>query len=124
MKRKYMLLRSKLRAMYLTTADVAKEIGKSKCYVDTRFAGTKEWELDDAYKILAMIDVPAVELPIYFPRNGDGECKLTVSQLSDTETALVTAYNSEPEMQKAVNVLLRIERNELKFERMVKYGKV
>ena len=110
MKRKYMLLRSKLRAMYITTADVAKEIGRSKCYVDTRFAGAKEWELDDAYKILAMIGVPAVELPVYFPQHGDGECKLTASQLTDTEAALISAYNKVPEMQNAVNVLLCLDR--------------
>lgn len=108
MKRKYMLLRSKLRAMYITTADVAKEIGRSKCYVDARFAGSKQWDLDDAYKILAMIGVPAVELPVYFPQHGDGECKLTASQLTDTEAALISAYNGVPEMQNAVNVLLRI----------------
>lgn len=110
MNNKYMLLRSRLRAMYITSSDVAEAIGRSRCYVDTRFSGAKEWELEDAYRILKLIDVPAVELPIYFPRGGVGCSKVTASQLTDTETALVEAYNLFPDMQGAVNRLLCIDK--------------
>lgn len=106
--RLYPALRERLRAAYITTSDIAKEIGKSKCYVDLRFSGKYDWELGDAYAILRMLDIPPEALPIYFPIGGVGRGKELTDQLTDTEKAVLDAYNEYPEMQTAVNMLLRI----------------
>ena len=105
----YPALRERLRAAYITTSDVAKALGKSKSYVDVRFSGRQEWELEDAYTILCMLDIPPETLPVFFPRGGVGRGKELTDQLSDAEKDLVTAYNEYPEMQTAVNMLLRLD---------------
>lgn len=108
----YMSLREKLRAAYITTADIAKKLGKSKSYVDVRFSGRQEWELEDAYTILSMLDIPCEALPIYFPRKGIGRGKELTDQLSERERELLTAYGEHPEMQSAVDILLRLDNPE------------
>ena len=107
--RLYPALRERLRAAYITTADVAKVLGKSKSYVDMRFSGRMEWELGDAYAILHMLDIPSDALSVYFPRGGVGVGKELTDQLSDEEKELITAYNKSPDMQNAVNRLLCID---------------
>ena len=113
--RLYPALRERLRAAYITTSDIAKEIGKSKCYVDLRFSGKYDWELRDAYTILEMLDLPLEALPVYFPVGGVGRGKELTDQLTDEEKALVTAYHENPEMQTAVNVLLHIGQPKVKW---------
>lgn len=67
---RYKYLRGRLRAMGLTDADLAKEIGMTSNAMSRRMTGRVAWSMDEMYETLRVCDAPAEELHLYFPKNG------------------------------------------------------
>lgn len=59
---------------------IAKELGRSYGYVATRLCGKASWSVEDAYKLLELIDVPHSEFCEYFPPNGVAVKKFKVAK--------------------------------------------
>lgn len=66
----YKNLRDAIHAADLTQADLAKRLGKCQAYISHRMLGRTEFEVNLAYQILEILDIPDKMLPIYFPKNG------------------------------------------------------
>lgn len=63
-------LRGVLARYDYTIAELATKIGRSEAYVNRRMVGKDEWELGECYRILKMFNLPAADLPRYFPEGG------------------------------------------------------
>lgn len=67
MAKPYNKLRHALDDADITRADIAREIGRHQTYVDQRFRCEFPWTVEDAYIILAMLQLPAGLMTEYFP---------------------------------------------------------
>ncbi len=108
--KKFAKLRTAVHEMGYTIADVAGNLGKSVGAINARFNGHQQWELDDMYSILEMLDIPLTELPIYFPPEGQNNRIKMRPNLTQAQEKILTAYDSRPEMQVAIDTLLGLRR--------------
>ncbi len=60
-------LKCRLREKLFLYPDVAEKIGKSESYVRLRMRGLYGFEINEAYKILQMIEEPPESIVQYFP---------------------------------------------------------
>ncbi len=63
-------LRGKMSEMDINGNALANYLGKSPSYVSYRLTHYSSWELDEAYKVLKLLNIPEEEIFTYFPPNG------------------------------------------------------
>lgn len=65
----YYELRKEMYAKGVTQQDIAEELGRGDTYVCSRFSGKGQhgFTIEDAYTILEMLELPAKDLPKFFP---------------------------------------------------------
>ena len=66
----YAKLRGKMAEMDVTGEALANFLDKSRGYVSNRLSKNISWSIDEVYKILDFLELPAEEIFIYFPPNG------------------------------------------------------
>lgn len=109
MKYKYEALRALIRGRYMSMNDVAEGIGRSLSYVNQRMSGARQWELSDVYAIMALLEIPAYQMPAYFTKDGARPDPTNVMPpLTPKQAEVITAYDQAGEIQKAVDILLGI----------------
>ena len=67
----YAKLRGKMAEMDVKAADLANNLGKSRQYISQHLLGKYSWNIDEAYKILDLLEVPKEQIVEYFPPNGE-----------------------------------------------------
>lgn len=70
MKTRYIDLRNALRDAGITHAALAAELGISETSMSFRFSGRYPFTLEEAYKILDLLERPYSDLPRLFPKDG------------------------------------------------------
>lgn len=68
--RPYAKLRGKMAEMDINNTALANYIGRSSGYISTHLNNKYSWEIDVAYKILELLEVPKEQIVEYFPPNG------------------------------------------------------
>lgn len=63
-------LRGRLTQLGMTQKYLAKELGIGFASLNHRMNGKYPWNLDEAYKVCEILDIPKDEIYIYFPPNG------------------------------------------------------
>ncbi len=107
---KYKLLRSAMRDRYITVKQIAETLGTCKSYVEQRMSGARQWELSDIYAIMDMLEIPAYQMPAYFPKDGiSADLAEVCPPLTSKQQRLIMAYDECVNMQGAVDRLLGIE---------------
>lgn len=66
----YAKLRGKMAEMDVKAVDLANYLGKSRQYISQHLLGKYSWEIDIAYKILDLLEIPKEQIVEYFPPNG------------------------------------------------------
>lgn len=66
----YFKLRQQLFALGLTQEELCREIGRGEQYVSFRMSGKKPFTVDDAYKILELLEIPDSRFTEFFPKGG------------------------------------------------------
>lgn len=66
----YFKLRQQLFALGLTQEELCREIGRGEQYVSFRMSGKKPFTVDDAYKILELLEIPDYRFTEFFPKGG------------------------------------------------------
>lgn len=66
----YAKLRGKMAEMDINSQALANYLGKSSAYISTHLTHKYGWDIDEAYKILELLNVPREEIVEYFPPNG------------------------------------------------------
>lgn len=69
----YFKLRQQLFALGMTQEELCREIGKGQQYMSHRLTGKKPFTVDEAYKILEILDIPDSRLTEFFPKGGRTE---------------------------------------------------
>ena len=69
----YFKLRQQLFALGMTQEELGREIGKGQQYMSYRLTGKKPFTVDEAYKILEILDIPDSRLTEFFPKGGRTE---------------------------------------------------
>ena len=72
--RPYWLLRGKMFEKDVKGYDIANLLGCGNGYVSERLTGKRSFTIEEAYKILDYLDLPAEDIFTYFPPN-KGETK-------------------------------------------------
>lgn len=55
----------------LSSVDIGNAIGVESSAVRRRLAGYTPWQLWEAYKVMDLLELPASEVYLYFPANGE-----------------------------------------------------
>lgn len=73
----YKNLKDAIHAADLTQAEIAAEIGQSPAALSNRIRGKTPFEVDLAYQILDILNIPRNKIYLYFPKNGQDELILS-----------------------------------------------
>lgn len=68
--RPYSKLRGRMAEVDITGEALAHYLGRCDNYVSARFNNKGCWSMDDAYKIMELLEIPFEEIITYFPPNG------------------------------------------------------
>lgn len=64
-------LRGRMFECEVTCEDIANLLGRSKSYVSERMTNKRyHWEVEEAYQIMDLLNIPYEEILLYFPPNG------------------------------------------------------
>lgn len=63
-------LRGKIAEMGYNLSAVANYLNRSRSYVSNRMMHAADWKIDEAYKVLDLLEIPYEEIFTYFPPNG------------------------------------------------------
>lgn len=67
--RPYAKLRGKMAEMDINCSALANYLGRSANYISWRFNNKFPWNIDEAYKILDLLEIPKEQIVEYFPPN-------------------------------------------------------
>lgn len=66
----YTELRREMYAQKVTQADLTAALEVSTTYISARFTGHQQWTMEDAFRILDLLQLPHNKILTYFPRGG------------------------------------------------------
>lgn len=66
----YAKLRGKMAEMDINSTALANYLGRSPTYISAHLTHKHSWDIDEAYKILDLLEVPKDQIVEYFPPNG------------------------------------------------------
>lgn len=84
---RYRYLRGRLRALGMTDADLAHELGMAANALSHRMTGRVAWSADEMYETLRVCDAPDEELHLYFPRGGLNRDVCSIRIVEDQDPA-------------------------------------
>jgi len=73
----FLELRQALERAGYDQKSLAPRIGRSQTYTSERFRGLRAWDLDDVYRILALLHLPVESIPELFPKDGGVHARKT-----------------------------------------------
>ena len=86
-------LRQCMASMSVTFAELADALGIDETTVSRKLSGVSEWNLDEIHGVLEYLHLPAEEMYLYFPRNGEDvesiQHQHVREYLEETQQALV-----------------------------------
>ena len=68
---KYANLRGVMAQRGMRINDLADEMGKSHATISNKLSNRNRFTMDEAYKILALLEIPASQIYEFFPPNGE-----------------------------------------------------
>ena len=91
----YRRLREEMSALHVTTEDLAGVLKLARSTVSRKLAGHIPWGVDEAYRVLDYMQIPAEKMYLFFPRNGEDAEEIAhhyvQEYLEETNQALVPA---------------------------------